>query len=207
MKTKIIEKYKDSLLNIYDQTLLKNCPYDYVVVLKDVKEHIEDNILYTTYDNFYNHKEFKMIIPPIRKTKKLLTYQEGIDILQKIPYGTLSITCDIPYCTAINHIVYNNAIYFHTGYTGHKLNGLSKLACFHVIEDLGIHKEAFTHNHNSVTVYGTLEEVKENKKDILESFLHQLTPGFTKNINENTIANTMIIKLSIDHMTAKKHYH
>lgn len=206
MKEKIIKKYQDSLLNIYEQAFLKNCPYNYVVVFKNGEEYVENNILYTSYERFYQHN-FKMKIPPIRKTKKLLTYQEGMDILSRVHYGTLSITNDIPYCIGINHIIYNHEIYFHTGYTGYKLNGLDQLACFHVIEDLGIHEQAFTNNHQSVTVYGTLQEVKENKKAILEAFLQQLTPNFTKELNEAAINNTMVIKLTIDHMISKKHFH
>lgn len=207
MKEKIIQEYQDSLLNIYHQSFLKNCTYDYVVVLKEGEEFIKDNILFVNYHDFYNKHDFQMIIPPIRKEKKLLTYQNGLDLLKRVHYGTLSITNDFPYCTGLNHIVYKNEIYFHCGYTGYKLNGLNHIACYHVIEDLGIHAEAFTNNHQSVTVYGVLKEVKENKKAILEAFLQQLTPGFSKVLNENAIKHTMIMKLTIDHMSVKKHFH
>lgn len=207
MKEKIKENYKDSLLNIYDSSILNNCPYDYVVVLNEGEEKVVSNIMYTTYDQFYKHKEFEFPIPAIRKAKKLLTYQEGLEILQRVPYGVLSITNDIPYCIGVNYILINDTIYIHTGYDGYKLQGLNKLACFHVIEDLGIHQEVFTHNHASVTIYGKLEEVKENKKDLLQSFLLKLTPDFSKEISDSAAEHTNILKLTIKHMSVKKHYH
>lgn len=208
MKNILIEKYKETLLNIYEQSLLQNCSYDFIVVLKNQEDDfIEDNILYTNYKNFFNNHYLKLSVPPIRKPRKLLTYQEGLDILKKVNYGVLSITNDIPYCVGLNHFIVDNHIYFHCGKQGYKLNGINKIACYHVIEDLGIHVEVFTNNHNSVVVYGTLKEVTENKKALLEAFLKRYTPGFTKDLTEAVVNNTMILELTIDHMTAKKHFH
>ena len=54
---------------------------------------------------------------------------------------------------SLNHFVVDGHIYFHCGRQGYKLNGIDKVACYHVVEDLGIHKEAFTNNHQSVVIY------------------------------------------------------
>lgn len=208
MKEKLLLKYKDKCLNVYSQDELKNCSYDFVVVLKDLTEsYIDNNILYINYDSFFTHDYLKYPIPAIRKPKKLLTYASGMDILNKVNYGVLAIEAEIPYCVHLNHFIVNQHLYFHCSRQGYKLNGLDHLASYTVVEDLGIHKEAFTNNHHSVCVYGTLKEVKENKKALLDAFLQRYTPGFTKDLNENVINHTMILELSIIHMTAKRHYH
>lgn len=208
MKKELIKKYPDQLLNVYHNAFLKHCPYDYVVVLKDkIEDEIKDHILYTNYQNFYTYDYLKYPIPPIRKPHKLLTYMEGIHILEKREYGSLVITHDLPYCITMNHFIVDGHIYFHTGYNGFKLNGINKLACFHVVNDLGIHKEAFTHNHESVVVYGFLKEVKENKKALLNAFMNRYTPGYMKELDDQMISRTMILELSIEHMIVKRHYH
>lgn len=208
MKQQLIKQYKERLLNIYDSTLLKESTYDYILILKDQeKDEIINNILLTNYQNFYQHDYLKINIPALRKPRKLLTYQEGIDILNRVNYGTLSITNDIPYCTTLNHFVVEGHIYFHTGFQGYKLNGLNQLSCFHVVEDLGIHQEAATHNHQSVTIYGYLKEVKENKKALLNAFMKRYTPDYPKEITPQMVEKTMILELSIDHMCTKRHYH
>ena len=50
-------------------------------------------------------------------------------------------------------------------------------------------------------------EVKENKKALLEAFLQRFTPGFTKNLNEQMLQNTMLLEIDIIHMNVKKHFH
>ena len=207
MKDLFIQKYQKQMLNIYEKSFLKNCDYDYVVVLNDQKEEVIDRILYTNYTDFYKKDLLKYPIPPIRKPHKLLTYHEGMKILNDVSYGALSITHDIPYCVSLNHFVVDGHIYFHCGKQGYKLNGLNRLACYHVVKDLGIHEEVWTHNHESVTVYGFLREVNENKKALLNAFMKRYTPDHFKNINDQVINNTVILELSIEHMSAKRHYH
>ena len=187
---------------------MKNCDYDYILVLNNQEEsQVINNILYTNYQDFYKHDYLKYSIPPIRKPRKLLTYNDGFNILNKVDYGTLAISSKIPYCTSLNHFVVDGHIYFHCGHTGHKLEGLNQLVCYNVVDDLGIHKEVFTHNHQSVHIYGFLKEVKENKKALLEAFLQRFTPGFTKNLNDQMIQNTMLLEIDIIHMNVKKHFH
>ena len=52
-----------------------------------------------------------------------------------------------------------------------------------------------------------LKEVKEHKKALLDAFLKRYTPGLTKDLNDNVVNNTMILELSIIHMSVKRHYH
>ena len=77
MKEDLINQYSQTLINIYPKEYLKNCLYDYIVVLKDQENPIEkNNILYTNYQDFFNHDYFIYPIPVYRKPRKLLTYQE-----------------------------------------------------------------------------------------------------------------------------------
>lgn len=208
MKDKLLLKYKNECLNVYSQDELKKCSYDYIIVFKELtKSYVNDNILYTNYESFFAHDYLKYPIPPIRKPKKLLTYESGIDIMKKINYGVLTIKAEIPYCVHLNHFIVENHLYFHCSRQGYKLNGLNHLASYTVVEDLGIHQEVFTNNHQSVCVYGILQEVKENKKALLDAFLQRYTPEFSKELNETVVHNTMILELNIIHMSAKKHFH
>ena len=208
MKEDLINQYSQTLINIYPKKYLKNCLYDYIVVLKNQENPIEkNNILYTNYQDFFKHDYLIYPIPVYRKPHKLLTYQESMTILNNMNYGSLAITNDIPYCVSLNHFVVDQHIYFHCGQQGYKLKGLNQLACYHVVEDLGIHQEAFTNNHNSVVVYGILKEVKKNKKALLEAFLKRFTPDFTKDLTVQAIENTKILELEIIHITGKKHFH
>lgn len=208
MREKLIQQFQDNLLNIYDSSFLKNCSYQYILVLKDLKEpYVDQNILYTHYHDFYSHDYLKYPIPAIRKPHKLQTYQQGIDLLKKINYGTLCITSNIPYMVSLNHWIVDNHIYFHCGQDGYKLKGVNQLACYQVVEDLGIHQEAFTNNHQSVIVYGFLKEVKDHKKALLNAFMERYTPGLTKDLNQSILDKTTILELSIEHMSVKKHFH
>ncbi|MEG0685503.1 MAG: pyridoxamine 5'-phosphate oxidase family protein, partial [Coprobacillus sp.] len=159
------------------------------------------------YKDFFEKDLLTMPIVPIRKPLKLLTYQDGMNILKKIAYGTLSITNEIPYCFGITHFVVDGKLYFHTGYKGLKINGINKLACFHVIEDLGINPSAATQNFQSVIIYGTLKEVKENKKELIDALLVTYCPHHQKTLNKQSIENTLVLELTIDHMDVKRHYH
>lgn len=44
MKEDLINQYSQTLINIYPKEYLKNCLYDYIVVLKDQENPIEKNI-------------------------------------------------------------------------------------------------------------------------------------------------------------------
>lgn len=208
MKEELLLQYMDQCLNVYSQDDLQNCSYDYIVVFKDLeKSYVKNNILFTFYQDIFDKHYLKYPIPAIRKPKKLLTFHDGIEILKNINYGVLVINSQIPYCVHLNHFVVDNHLYFHCSHQGYKLNGLNQLASYTVVKDLGINKKAFTNNHESVCIYGILKEVKEHKKALLDAFLKRYTPGLTKDLNDNVVNNTMILELSIIHMSVKRHYH
>ena len=60
MKTELIKQYTENLLNIYTKELLKNCDYNYILVLNNQEEsQVINNILYTNYQDFYKHDYLK----------------------------------------------------------------------------------------------------------------------------------------------------
>ena len=198
MKDTLLATYKDTVLNVYTQDFLKSDEYEYVVCFKELeKEYVENGVLHIGYDELFKIDLLKYPIPPIRKTRKLLSYEYGLSILKDVNYGSLAITDEVPYQISLTHFIVNDRIYFHCGYTGHKLTGLNKLACFNVVKDLGINESANTQNHESVIVYGYLKEVTENKKALLNAFMERYTPTHVKEITEPMINNTMVFELTI----------
>ena len=207
MKNTLFKKYKDTVLNIYSKDQLNHCQYDYVLVFKEQEETIKDNMLFIAYKDFHKREYLKLNIPAIRKPNKLLTYQEGMNILSRVKYGTLAISNDVPYCVGLTHFVVDGRLYFHTGYNGFKLKGMNKLACYHVIEDLGINGTLATQNYQSVNIYGQIKEIKENKRALIDALLQDLTPLHTKKITQQSVDHTLILELVIDHMDVKRHFH
>lgn len=204
---KIIEQYKEKLIHIYPKELLKNKDYDYLLVFKeDIAINDPKILVYNYNDDFEN--ELTISLPDkIRKPRKLLTYHECLEIIKRNSISVLTISNDIPYSVPINHFVYNNHIYFHCGKTGYKLKGVNKQACLLVYEDLGINEMASTQNHRSVHVYGTLKEVKENKKELLIALMEILTPNNVKEVPPQAVENVNILEVSLDHVIGKLHFY
>lgn len=148
-------------------------------------------------------------LTPMRKTKKLLTYFECVEILtSKTHYGTLSFYTDIPYLLPLNHLYYDHALYFHSGMSGYKQKGLHQPVCFNVVCDLGINEAATTNNFESVMVYGILEEETENRELILNKLIDRYTPSrqdYKASIPLNK--GCKVFKLKIEYMVGKKHFH
>ncbi len=144
--------------------------------------------------------------PTIRKKYKLIAKNEAVEIIEKAHFGTLAITNDFPYAIGINHVVYRDRIYFHTGLQGYKLNGIDKQCCFTVINDLGLKEVATTNNYESVMVFGKLVQANEEKYEVLKKLMQDLAPSqpmMTKESAEKIPLN--ILSIEIDCMYGKRH--
>lgn len=148
-------------------------------------------------------------LTPMRKTKKLLTYQQCVEILSsKTHYGTLSFYTDLPYMLPLNHLYDDHTLYFHSGMSGYKQKGLHQPVCFNVVHDLGINEAATTNNFESVMVYGILEEEIENRELILNKLIDRYTPSrqdYKASIPLNK--GCRVFKVKIQYMAGKKHFH
>lgn len=206
---KIQDIYQDQLLYVFSKEQCKDLKENYLVIIKNESEVIDiDGCLIMHYQDDFESL-LKMKLPTkIRKPKKLLSYQQSYRILEDIEYGVLSICYDdIPYSVGLNHILLDGHLYFHCSKQGFKLNGVGKRASFIVIDDLGINKEVGTHNHQSVALFGTLKEVKDNetKKAALLKIVQDLAPQHP--YNDHMLTFTNILELEIDYMIGKKHFH
>lgn len=204
---RIIEKYQDDLIYIFNQKQLNLDGYDYLVVIKDncLIETIEGCLIMHYQDDFESYLKFSLPTK-MRKTKQLISYNQCKQILDKITYGVLSFNVDdLPYSVGLNHIILNNRIFFHCSKSGFKLNSINKRACYLVVEDLGINLDVGTHNHNSVAIYGRIKEVNDLKikKDALLQIVASLAPKHP--YNDKMLEFTNILELEIDYMIGKSH--
>ncbi len=198
---------KDDLLYVFTKDQCVDLKEEALVIVKDSCENVElENCLVKRYsDDFESLLKIK-IPTKIRKPKKLISYQECYDVMKRIDYGVLSISHDdFPYAVGINHILVDGRIFFHCAKTGFKLNGVNKKANFLVTEDLGINLDVGTHNHRSVSVFGTLKEVTdiETKKTALLTIVHDLAPKHP--YNDKMADYTNILELEIDYIIGKAH--
>jgi len=133
------------------------------------------------------------------------------EILENGEYGVLSTMGEngYPYGVPVNFVYYNDGIYFHCAKTGHKLEAIKRdnRVSFCVVTDTEILPEDFTANYKSVIAFGTAGEVElEEKKMALMLLIKKYSSGFMDKGREyvnKEAAGTVIIKISIEHITGK----
>lgn len=204
----------NQIINIYPQYLyifqknqLKNTDCEYLVVIKDEESIQEiDRCLVFHYQDDFESFLIHQLPSKMRKTKQLLSYQECFDLMMKLEYGTCSFMGkEYPYSFPINHIIYQDKLFFHTGMKGMKLEGYQKPVIFNLVEDLGINKIVGTHNHRSVHIYGYLDIVQDEslKREVLHELVDQLAPESP--FIDEMVKRTNILEIKIDYVIGKKH--
>ena len=147
----------------------------------------------------------------IQNTKKILPEGAVEDVLKAGEEGVLA-TCGeggYPYATPLNYVYHNGAIYFHCALTGHKLDNIAfnPKVSFCVYVETELMPSKFSIKFKSVVAFGKAEEVSgDEKKEALLALVHRLSPDHVpageKYIN-NDIDKTRVIKINIEHATAK----
>ena len=178
-----------------------------VVVVKDGCEIEErENALVLHYaDNFEQYITYSLP-NKTRKPIRNMTSVECYKILDKVHWGTLSLSIDdLPYSVGLNHIVVDKKIYFHCAKQGFKLSGVGNRASFFVVDDLGGGKTAPTHSYESVYMIGKLKEVSDfdTKKAALLEIVAHLAPHHP--YNDAMVDNTCILELELEYMIGKTH--
>lgn len=199
-----IEEYGNDLLYVFNPTQTKNNKE--LIVVKDGCNKKESTV-YCYSDDFEKMLDF-CIPTKNRKTKQIISYQESIDLIQRIKYGVLSFSHQgLPYSIGLNHIYKDGKLYFHTGYSGFKLHAINQRVCYLVIEDLGINEAMSTHNHSSTMIQGILrsEEDRDIKKEVLLFLMKELAPTNDKEITKAMIDNTNILSIDIEYIHGKIH--
>lgn len=145
-----------------------------------------------------------------RKDREILG-KDIDDILIKGEYGTLSTIGDngYPYTVPLSYVYFNNSVYFHCAKEGCKLQNIEKnnKVSFCVVTDTEVLPDKFSTKYRSVIIFGTAGIVTDNLKEtILIKLIEKYSPDFFnegKKYAERAKDNTILIKISIDHMTGK----
>lgn len=145
---------------------------------------------------------------------KWLPKEKCIKLLSKAVYGRLATTGDDrqPYITPINFVIYNENIYFHTGFQGKKLDNLKEnpKVCLEVSESGKIyatpHARNFTMRFWSILVFGDARVVqdKDLKFAVMNLFMGKHARGYNYeplSIDDMDIVN--VVEISMDEIVGK----
>lgn len=143
--------------------------------------------------------------------------QDEIDtLMEKGMTGTLA-TVDpngAPYCVPVHFVYLDGAVYFHGLPAGQKLDNLKAYprVCFTIYEMKGLlfdpnEKPCDTNtSYVSAVIRGSalvIEETEEKRK-VLSAVVKKYTPQFSeKEIPENMVKNTAVVKITIEEITGK----
>lgn len=155
-----------------------------------------------------NYNMFKNM----RKSERQLGNDEIKDILNSGEYGILATTGENNYSYAIplNYVYWNNSIYFHCAFEGNKIDNinLNNKVCFCVVGKAEIIPNKFTTKYKSAVAFGKASSISDDneKKKVLYGFIQKYSPDFKMEGSiyiDKAVSKTNIIKISIEHVTAK----
>lgn len=147
----------------------------------------------------------------MRRSDKMLTNEEMLEIMSTAEYGILSTIGDdgFPYGVPVNFVYQDDTVYFHSALTGHKSDNLefNNKVSFCVVKDVALIPDDFNTKFKSVIAFGEVQEVEEEKKkDIYVLFLEKFSPNYMeagmKYIKEAG-TKAKIYKIEIEHISAK----
>ncbi|KAB3530443.1 pyridoxamine 5'-phosphate oxidase family protein [Alkaliphilus serpentinus] len=148
---------------------------------------------------------------PMRRSDREISYDGAIEVLRKGRVGTLSTVGEDgqPYGIPLNYVYFSNAIYFHCGMEGHKLDNINfnKRVCFSVYGRDEILPERFSTKYESVVVFGRAEVVEAlEKKEALMEFIriysHDYIEKGMKYIDA-AIDRCLVVKIVMDKVSGK----
>lgn len=148
---------------------------------------------------------------PMRRQDRMLSYEEGVAILQKSEYGVLAFkgVDDFPHAIPMSFALHEDTLYFHSALEGYKMKCLeaSSACCFTVVGRTQVYPESFSTAYESCIVYGTLQTVTEEDRPLaFEAILSKYSPQYMA--EGRAYANrsghaTAILALKINNMTVK----
>ena len=133
--------------------------------------------------------------------------------LEEAEYGSLATISEdgTPYITPLNFVYTDGALYFHCAKdVGHKLDNIARNhnACFSIVDSVELMPEKFATKYRSVTVFGTVDVVKDaaEKRSAIEALALKISPDYREAgleyINA-AIDKISMLRFKIDHMTGK----
>jgi nitroimidazol reductase NimA-like FMN-containing flavoprotein (pyridoxamine 5'-phosphate oxidase superfamily) len=147
----------------------------------------------------------------MRRSEKMLTNEEMLEIMNTAEYGVLS-TIDengFPYGVPVSFLYKDGNIYFHSALTGHKADNMAfnNKVSFCVVKDVELIPDDFNTRFKSVISFGEVKKLEEEEKqEVYVSFLEK----FSKNYMEAGMeyirkagAKANVYKIEVKYMTAK----
>ena len=147
----------------------------------------------------------------MRRKDRAISAEEATTLLNVAEYGVLS-TVDRdgqPYGVPLSYIYRDDAVYFHSALTGHKLDNIqgNGKVSFCVVGKTHILPEKFSTEFESVVVFGTASEVVgEEKMNALVWLVEKYCPDYMEEGQEyarKAVDTTLVVKIQADHFTGK----
>lgn len=202
----LIDVYGEDLLMVFNSAQLKDEQYNALAVIRTgVEKKQIEGVLTMNYEEDFESLLCYKVPPKTRKPAKLLSYARTLEVLDKVSYGTIGCVIDgMPYTYAINQVMINGHLYFHTGRKGYKLKALGTKVSYNAVEDLGMAYNG-THNFRSVQISGRLipTEDYDIKKAVFLKLINHLNPNHAPYV-ETMQETTLVYELEMDYMMGRE---
>ncbi len=202
----LMDIYGDNLIMLFDSSKLKNDTYKALAVIRsDAQKQQINGVLTMNYDEDFESLLNYKIPPKTRKQRKLMSLMETMDVVERMRFATIGcVIDDMPYTYAMNYVLVDGHIYFHTGRKGYKLKALGSKASVNIVEDLGLASNG-GHNFRSVQIYGTLVENEDHdlKEKVLLEYITGLNPKHSPYV-ESMQESTLVYEIEIEYMLGRK---
>ncbi len=148
----------------------------------------------------------------MRRSDKLKTLEENVQILNTCTNGVISVNGDggYPYGVPVSYVYDNNRIIFHCALTGHKLDSIKKdpKVSFCVIGADEINSKEFTTLYKSVICFGKARIVESDreKEEILKKIITKYSADFYEggmDYIKQMWEKTACVVVDIEYMTGK----
>ena len=147
---------------------------------------------------------------PLRRLKNQMNEQETWELLKNAKEGVLGTIGDhgYPYTVVVNHVIYNDKLYFHSAKEGHKIDNILKepKVSYTVFDNVKIVEEEFTTKYQSVTLFGKAKIIPGNKEVLME-LIKKFSPNFLKSGKDYVARGfdtTSLVEVTIEHITGKE---
>lgn len=147
----------------------------------------------------------------LRRTDRRMDNSSVEAILHDGDYGVMSCMGDdeYGYGVPLNYVYYDNAIYFHCAYDGHKIDAIKnncKVSFLVVNKSLVIPDELRT-RYESVIAFGKASQLDgQEKADALYKIGDKYSKGFEEIVRkeiESIFTGTCVVKIQIEHKEGK----
>jgi nitroimidazol reductase NimA-like FMN-containing flavoprotein (pyridoxamine 5'-phosphate oxidase superfamily) len=150
----------------------------------------------------------------LRRTTQQLSRDVALQYLRDAEEGvlsTISVDNGYPYGIAVNHVLMNDALYFHCANEGHKVDNMkaNPAVSYFIIHKKDIDQERYTTTFESVHVFGKASIVTNPKEkyDALLEIARKFTGAFAKHADREikpSFDRTTIVRIDIEHIEGKQ---